>query len=476
MIRLLGYKLFRADIRTRMPFRYGIATMTVAPHVFFEATCELEGVIQTGVAAENLIPKWFTKDPGVEPAVEIDEMLRVIRKAAASAIEIGPQMSVFALWRELWARQDVWAKAESVPALLAHFGTSIVERAVIEAFCRTHRRPFAAALMENAFGMELGSIHGSLSGSDPADWLRRPIAEVFLRHTVGLSDPLTSEEIQPAERLEDGLPQSLDECIGAYDLRHFKLKVGGAGGLPRLRRVAAVLAECLPKGYACSLDGNEGFRTVAEFRAFWDEVAADPSLAQLRSGLMFVEQPFHRAVALNDEIGALASDWAAHPPIIIDESDAELTSLPRALNVGYSGTSHKNCKGVFKGVANACLLAQYRQGKPFSRWLLSGEDLTNIGPVALLQDLAVQATLGVESIERNGHHYFSGLSMWPAAVHENIRAHHPDLYEDGTAGWPTLRIRKGRLSTRTVLAAPFGFAFAFDPSSAAQLASEAGTD
>ena len=47
---------------------------------------------------------------------------------------------------------------------------------------------------------------------------------------------------------------------------------------------------------------------------------------------------------------------------------------------------------------------------------MSGEDLVNIGPVALLQDLAVSATLGVTSIERNGHHYFAGLSAFPSSV------------------------------------------------------------
>ena len=36
---------------------------------------------------------------------------------------------------------------------------------------------------------------------------------------------------------------------------------------------------------------------------------------------------------------------------------ATLDSLPTALALGYVGTSHKNCKGIVKGIANACLLA-----------------------------------------------------------------------------------------------------------------------
>jgi hypothetical protein len=33
--------------------------------------------------------------------------------------------------------------------------------------------------------------------------------------------------------------------------------------------------------------------------------------------------------------------------------------------------------------------------------MMSGEDLCNTGPIALLQDLAVMAALGIESVERN---------------------------------------------------------------------------
>jgi hypothetical protein len=284
---------------------------------------------------------------------------------------------------------------------------------------------------------------------------------------VGLTDPLTDAEIPPGERLRDGLPQSLEECIAAYGLRHFKLKIGGPDDLPRLRSISAVLARTA-RDYACSLDGNEAFHSVEAFRAFWDGVCADPALADLRRRLMFVEQPFHRDIALSGAIGVLAAGWPDRPRIIIDESDSGLASLPRALALGYAGTSHKNCKGVFKGIANACLIARRRRVEPGSRLLLTGEDLGNIGPVALLQDLAAQGALGVTSVERNGHHYFAGLSFWPHELQAQVREHHPDLYRDSPLGWPTLRIDNGQISTESVLAAPFGVGFDFDPATLAR--------
>ena len=42
-----------------------------------------------------------------------------------------------------------------------------------------------------------------------------------------MTDPLTRDEIPPAERLEDGLPQALVDCIRRYGLTHFKIKISG---------------------------------------------------------------------------------------------------------------------------------------------------------------------------------------------------------------------------------------------------------
>jgi hypothetical protein len=62
-------------------------------------------------------------------------------------------------------------------------------------------------------------LHPSLAGTTPRDWLpATPPAEVFARHTVGLSDPLTDAEIPAGERVDDGLPQSLVACIRFYGL------------------------------------------------------------------------------------------------------------------------------------------------------------------------------------------------------------------------------------------------------------------
>ena len=87
---------------------------------------------------------------------------------------------------------------------------------------------------------------------------------------------------------------------------------------------------------------------------------------------------------------------------------------------------------------------------------MSGEDLVNIGPVALLQDLAVQAALGNASVERNGHHYFNGLTPFPQQISQLMLAQHGDLYTAMDNGYARVNILNGELDLTSINAAPFG--------------------
>lgn len=456
MIILKSAELFRLELRARMPFRYGIATMTEVPQIIARLTFEIDDRIQIGLAADLLPPKWFTKDPTRALGDEIDEMLRVIGAALRHAQALRAP-TPFAFWRELYAEQMEWAKGEKLPPLLSNFGTSMVERALIHASCRLRGTSLSAALRENLLGIQLGTLHPDLAGTAPRDFLPVvPPAEVFARHTVGLADPITPGDVAPEERVNDGLPQSLADCIRFYGLRHFKIKINGeaARDRDRLGRMAAVLAAECGADFAFSLDGNESFHDVASFADYFRALQAEPALQSLWPHLLYVEQPWHRDVALSPGIGELVHTWPDRPPIIIDESDATLESLPMALTLGYAGTSHKNCKGVFKSIANAGLLARARAaGMPA---VLSGEDLGNVGPISVVQDLAAQAALGVTSVERNGHHYFAGLEQFPTALQTHALTHHPDLYVRTSEGWPRLNLRQGKLSLDSINAAPFG--------------------
>jgi hypothetical protein len=210
-----------------------------------------------------------------------------------------------------------------------------------------------------------------------------------------------------------------------------------------------VLDTCCTEPYRCTLDGNEQFTDIAAFQEFYRTLASDPALKRLFASILMIEQPMYRGQALDDAVGEKLRTWTDGLPMIIDESDGSLDDLPRALSLGYQGTSHKNCKGVTKGLANAALLK--RRGLPW----LSGEDLASVGPVAMLQDLCVASLLGITHVERNGHHYFRGLSMYDEQVQADVLRAHEGFYRKHEAGFPTLDIRNGLLDVSTLHAAPF---------------------
>jgi hypothetical protein len=405
--------------------------------------------VAVGYSADNLPPKWFTKDPGQPYEDEKREMLDVIRHACRVAVEAGERGSVFELWRDVYEGQKAWATEAGYPPLLWNFGVSLVERCLIDAWCRAAGMPFHEAVRSGALG-------GVKMDFLPAE----PLRELTVRHTVGLTDPLTDEEIPGGEGLCDGLPQSLLASIRAYGLNHFKIKLSGDVNRDgaRLRRLAELLGtECT--AYAYTLDGNENFQSLDSLQSLWEPLVFEavgcrymnPHLFGFVASVIFVEQPLHRDVALSEDTGRQMREWEGRPRIIIDESDADLGTLERAIELGYAGTSHKNCKGVFKSLYNATRVALEQDAL-----VLSAEDLTNVGPIALPQDLHVAATLGIGHLERNGQHYFRGLSVFPESVQGQVMAAHPDLYRMHERGFGTLDIRGGRIEVGSVVRGPFG--------------------
>ena len=148
-------------------------------------------------------------------------------------------------------------------------------------------------------------------------------------------------------------------------------------------------------------------------------------------------------------------------PLIIDEADGNTTSFRNAFKIGYSGTSHKNCKGFLKSVMNhaLCRVLRERTGRAA---FLSAEDLSLMPLVPLHQGFAAVALLNIPHAERNGHHYHPGLSQLPKSMQDTTLQNHPDLYHAGPDGWPTLQINDGRVSMETINRAPFGVGFAID--------------
>ena len=356
-LRVEAVDFFVHRTRTRFPFRYGIASMTEVPHLFVRVRIAMDGGVGVGIASEGLPPKWFTKDPSTTFAEDLPAMYGVIGHAAQVARSLGRLGSYFEWWQGLQSGQEAWGRARGHPGLLTGLGTSLLERAVLDALCRRWGIPLHRAVSENRLGLRLGEVHAALGETEPRDWLPpRPREEVLVRHTLGLGDALTSGDLAPGERVDDGLPQTLEESARYYRLSAFKIKLSGKPDrdVARLEAVDRVLASIGTTDYLVTLDGNENFLDFGSFRDFWETLTGASSLRDFRTRIAFVEQPVHRNHALSDEAGEVLGRWSGRPPLVLDESDGRVADLERGLELGYAGTSHKNCKGLVKGVAHAC--------------------------------------------------------------------------------------------------------------------------
>jgi hypothetical protein len=297
----------------------------------------------------------------------------------------------------------------------------------------------------NLAGIVADDLVRDLAGFDIDGFLaqRRPAHAIDARHTVGLVDPITAADQR--SRVDDGLPETLAEVVATYRHRWYKLKLAGdvAADLERLARIAAVL-DASGIAYRASLDGNEQYDDIEGVIALWRRIQETPALAKLGQAIAFIEQPVSRRNALARDIATLA----ALKPVIIDESDDTLGAFPIAKGLGYRGVSSKACKGLYKSILNAarCTMWNDRSGEGY---FMSGEDLTTQAGLAVQQDLALVAFLGLTHVERNGHHYVDGFHGAPRAEAEAFLAAHPALYHhagsDEEGGAARLRIADGVL-------------------------------
>jgi hypothetical protein len=404
---ITAIELFERPVRLRLPFRFGVVTLTHAPQAFARVRIRVDGRESSGAAAELLAPKWFDKNLALSNDDNFDQ-LRDSCHAARALYGDGEARTAFGQFAAHYAAQIEACAARRLDPLVACFGPALVDRAVLDALCRLGGVSFAAGMRRNIAGIATGAPVRDLAGFDMGGFLasRHPAQRIDARHTVGLVDPITAAD--QTTRVDDGLPETLEEVVATYRHRWFKLKVGGdvAADLARLTCIAAVL-DASGIAYRASLDGNEQYDDIDAVIALWRQMGETPKLAKLVAAIAFIEQPVNRKTALARDISQLS----ALKPVIVDEG------------LGYRGVSSKTCKGLYKSVLNAARCAKWGNG-----YFMSGEDLTTQAGLAVQQDLALVAFLGLAHVERNGHHYVDGFHGAPRAEADAFLAAHPTLY------------------------------------------------
>ena len=454
--RVVAIELYERPVALRIPFRFGAATVTHAPQAFVRAGILLDdGREARGAAAELMIPKWFDKSPQKSNADNIEDLRRSLWVASRAYMARTRALTAFGHFAAHCGALITDGAGVGLNPLTSNYGPALIDRAILDALCRALDVSFSAAIRANLPGIDT-SLTPDLAGFALDRFVAglTPRSAIAARHTIGMLDPIVAGDA--VVRASDGLPETLEEVIAAYGNRYFKLKLGGDPHIDveRLVHIAAVL-DRLPD-YAVTLDGNEQYADPSGIAELWRKIEATPELRRLFAATLYLEQPLPRAIALDSDV----SDLARTKPLLIDESDATLDAFPAARATGYTGVSSKSCKGIYKSLLNAARCAHWNDVA--SCYFVSGEDLTMQAGLAVQQDLALAALLGLRHVERNGHHYVNGFAGQNAGEAEQkaFLAAQPGLYDE-SHGSVRLAIRGGLIDISS-LEAP-GFASAAQP-------------
>jgi hypothetical protein len=402
---------FERPVSFARPFRFGAVVINATPQMFVRVEIEVEGKgSATGASAEFLVPKWFDKRPHLSPEQTVSQLrcsLLIARELylAQSGFEtafglhaacIGPQV-------EACAREDI-------PPLAAAYGPAEIDKAILDALLRAKDADFFDGMAANIGGVD-ARLSRDLGNDDIAQFLagRKRLERVAIRHTVGMDDTIEGE----------GGVADVRENAGA---RYFKLKLNGdpVHDAERLTRIGSQLAT-LPYDYQVTLDANEQYTDLGALGTLVDRLDRDPALRPIAAKLLYIEQPMSRDITRSSPLGALG-----RRDFIVDEADDSYDAFPVARALGYRGISSKSCKGIYKSVINATRAAKWSAAG--QKCFIAGEDLTCQAGLAVQQDLALGALIGVTHAERNGHHYVDGFGDTPAAEAEAFLVAHPDLY------------------------------------------------
>ena len=134
---------FERPVRLRMPFSFGVVTMTEAPQAFARVKILLEKAEAEGAAAELLAPKWFDKNPALSNEDNF-EQLRVSMRQAREAYLSGGENTAY-------------GHSRPTVGLVENFGPALLDRAVLDALCRAVGISFYEAIRRNVVGLDLPS-------------------------------------------------------------------------------------------------------------------------------------------------------------------------------------------------------------------------------------------------------------------------------------------------------------------------------
>src|SRR5690242_13309348 len=134
--------LFERDVRLRMPFRFGVVTLTESPQAFVRCRIRTEdGREAEGAAAELLAPKWFDKNPALSNEDNYEQLRQSLRNARDKYLSHGADTA--------------WRHSSPSKGLVENYGPALMDRAVLDGLCRALGISFFEAIQRNVVGAEV---------------------------------------------------------------------------------------------------------------------------------------------------------------------------------------------------------------------------------------------------------------------------------------------------------------------------------
>jgi L-alanine-DL-glutamate epimerase-like enolase superfamily enzyme len=399
--------------RYRAPYQFG--GRTVDRVTILNVTCRVRtgsGKEASGFGSMTLGNAWAF--PAAAQDVGLGAMTALAPRLAAitrDCDERGHPIDLFRVLEPAWLRAAAeLSRARQLATPIPKLCTLVVASAFDAALHDAYGKAFGVSVYETYgprfLARDLSADLGSAFRGEHLDRYVpvRPRETTPVFHSVGASDPIEAGDVKA--RVEDGLPNALEEWIVRDGLTRFKIKLNGGNAdadLDRIVRVDRLVNRVLPaRGVAdwkYLLDFNEGCPNAGYLLDVLRRVREATPSGFAR--VLYIEQPTRRDLA--QDRANLMHEAAKLAPVVIDESLTDLETLLLAREMGYTGVALKACKGQ----SHAMLMAAAAQ--KFGMFLCV-QDLTCPG-ASLVHSAGIAARVpGNAGIEANARQYVPSAS------------------------------------------------------------------
>jgi len=417
-IRIKQIRVEYQDFTYRTPYRFGGRSVDATTLLNIHSTVEtVDGHVAEGFGSMPLGNAWSFPSKTLSYDTTLDAMKHLaqrIAKITEDYKEPGHPIEINFVLETAYLRaaEEVTSEMrldQPIPKLCTLVTASAVDAAVHDAFGKVHRRNCYLTYGPEFMTYDLGRYLGpEFAGKFPSQYLlRAPKPWLWCNHSVGAADPIKTSEIK--ERLNDGLPQSLEQWIVADGLTHLKIKLDGndldrdVARVVEINQVATSVK--VPEGvrsWHYSLDFNEQCPDVEYLLDFVRHIKQQSPGCFER--ITFIEQPTRRDLVASPE--QYLFQVSRMKPVVMDESLTGLDALLRGRKIGYTGVALKACKGQSQSMLMNAAAQEFKM-------YLTAQDLTCPG-ASLIQSAGIASHVPqIDTLESNGREYVpSGNAAW----------------------------------------------------------------